>query len=182
MPEDFYRIRRLPPYVFSEVNALKAKARAAGRDVIDLGMGNPDGPTPAHIVAKLVEAVQNPKTHGYSVSRGITGLPRACGGYYARRFAGERDPESEGIVHLCSKEGLANLAQAITAPGDIVLVPNPCYPIHAFGFIMAGASVRYVPINPGVDFMQELKKAVADSVPPPLAIVLNFPANPTAPV
>ena len=180
MPEDFYRIKRLPPYVFSEVNALKAKARAAGRDVIDLGMGNPDGPTPAHIVAKLVEAVQNPKTHGYSVSRGIPGLRCACAGYYARRFGVELDPEREVIVTLGSKEGLANLAQAITAPGDIVLVPNPCYPIHAFGFIMAGASVRHVPVGPEFDFLSELRKAVSHSVPPPLAIVLNFPANPTA--
>ena len=180
MTEDFYRIKRLPPYVFSEVNALKARARAAGRDVIDLGMGNPDGPTPPHIVAKLIEAVQNPKTHGYSVSRGITGLRRACAGYYARRFGVELDPEREIIVSLGSKEGLANLAQAITAPGDIVLVPNPCYPIHAFGFIMAGASVRHVPVGPEFDFMAELKKAVQHSIPAPLAIVLNFPANPTA--
>ena len=180
MPEDFYRIKRLPPYVFSEVNALKAQARAAGRDVIDLGMGNPDGPTPPHIVAKLVEAVQNPKTHGYSVSRGIAGLRRACAGYYARRFGVELDPEREVIVTLGSKEGLANLAQAITAPGDIVLVPNPCYPIHAFGFIMAGASIRHVPVGPEFDFLGELKKAVRHSVPAPLAIVLNFPANPTA--
>ena len=119
MPEEFYRIKRLPPYVFAEVNALKAEARAAGRDVIDLGMGNPDGPTPPHIVAKLIEAVQNPKTHGYSVSRGIAGLRRACAGYYARRFNVELDPEREIIVTLGSKEGLANLAQAITAPGDI---------------------------------------------------------------
>ncbi len=180
MPEDFYRIKRLPPYVFTEVNALKATARAAGRDVIDLGMGNPDGPTPPHIVAKLVEAVQNPKTHGYSVSRGIAGLRRACAGYYARRFNVELDPEREIIVSLGSKEGLANLAQAIAAPGDIVLAPNPCYPIHAFGFIMAGASVRHVPVGPEFDFLAELKKAVRDSVPAPLAIVLNFPANPTA--
>jgi alanine-synthesizing transaminase len=180
MPEEFYRIKRLPPYVFTEVNALKAKARAAGRDVIDLGMGNPDGPTPPHIVAKLVEAVQNPRTHGYSVSRGIAGLRRACGGYYARRFGVELDPEREVIVTLGSKEGLANLAQAITAPGDIVLVPNPCYPIHAFGFIMAGASVRHVPVGPEIDFLAELKKAVQHSIPAPLAIVLNFPANPTA--
>src|ERR1700752_4574142 len=180
MPEDFYRIKRLPPYIFSEVNTLKAKARAAGRDVIDLGMGNPDGPTPAHIVAKLIEAVQNPKTHGYSVSRGIAGLRRACAGYYARRFGVELDPEREVIVTLGSKEGLANLAQAITAPGDIVLVPNPCYPIHAFGFIMAGASIRHVPMGPEFDFLGELKKAVRHSVPAPLAIVLNFPANPTA--
>jgi alanine-synthesizing transaminase len=180
MPEELYRIKRLPPYVFTEVNALKAKARAAGRDVIDLGMGNPDGPTPPHIVAKLVEAVQNPRTHGYSVSRGITGLRRACAGYYARRFGVELDPEREVIVTLGSKEGLANLAQAITAPGDIVLVPNPCYPIHAFGFIMAGASVRHVPVGPEIDFLAELKKAVQHSIPAPLAIVLNFPANPTA--
>src|SRR6516225_7041696 len=180
MPEEFYRIKRLPPYVFTEVNALKATARAAGRDVIDLGMGNPDGPTPPHIVAKLVEAVQNPRTHGYSVSRGITGLRRACAGYYARRFGVELDPEREIIVTLGSKEGLANLAQAITAPGDIVLVPNPCYPIHAFGFIMAGASVRHVPVGPQFGFLGELKKAVRHSVPPPLAIVLNFPANPSA--
>src|SRR6516225_9899214 len=180
MPEDFYRIKRLPPYVFSEVNALKAQARAAGRDVIDLGMGNPDGPTPPHIVAKLVEAVQNPRTHGYSVSRGIPGLRRACAAYYGRRFDVELDPEREVIVTLGSKEGLANLAQAITAPGDIVLVPNPCYPIHAFGFIMAGAAVRHVPIGPDFDFLSELKKAVRHSIPAPLAIVLNFPANPTA--
>jgi alanine-synthesizing transaminase len=182
MQEEFYRIKRLPPYVFAEVNALKARARAAGHDVIDLGMGNPDGATPEHIVKKLVEAVQNPRSHGYSVSRGIAGLRRAYAAYYARRFGVELDPEREIITTLGSKEGLANLAQAITAPGDTVLVPNPCYPIHAFGFIMAGAAVRHVPINPGVDFMQELKKAVADSVPTPLAIVLNFPANPTAQV
>ncbi len=170
MTEEFYRIKRLPPYVFSEVNSLKASARAAGRDVIDLGMGNPDGPTPPHIVAKLVEAVQNPRTHGYSVSRGITGLRRACAAYYARRFEVELDPESEVIVTLGSKEGLANLAQAITAPGDVVLVPNPCYPIHAFGFNMAGASVRHVPVGPEFDFLGELKKAVRHSVPAPLAI------------
>jgi alanine-synthesizing transaminase len=150
--------------------------------VIDLGMGNPDSPTPPHIVAKLVEAVQNPKTHGYSTSRGIAGLRRAQAAYYARRFNVELDPETEIIVTLGSKEGLANLAQAITAPGDTVLVPNPCYPIHAFGFIMAGASVRHVPVGPEHDFLAELKKAVQHSVPAPLAIVLNFPANPTAQV
>jgi alanine-synthesizing transaminase len=180
MPEEFYRIKRLPPYVFAEVNRLKARARAEGRDVIDLGMGNPDGPTPPHIVQKLIEAVQNPKSHGYSVSRGILGLRRAYAAYYARRFGVELDPDSEVIVTLGSKEGFANLAQAITAPGDIVLAPNPCYPILAFGFIMAGASVRHVPIGPGCDFFAELKKAVQESAPPPLAVVLNFPANPTA--
>jgi alanine-synthesizing transaminase len=182
MTEEFYRIKRLPPYVFAEVNALKAKARAAGRDVIDLGMGNPDGPTPEHIVNKLVEAVQNPRAHGYSTSRGITGLRRAQAAYYFRRFGVELDPESEVIVTLGSKEGLANLAQAITAPGDIVLVPNPCYPIHSFGFIMAGAAVRHVPAGPGVDFLAEIKSAVAHSVPKPIAVVLNYPANPTAQV
>jgi alanine-synthesizing transaminase len=182
MSEEFYRIKRLPPYVFAEVNALKARARAEGRDVIDLGMGNPDGATPEHIVKKLVETVQNPRTHGYSVSRGIAGLRRAQAAYYARRFGVTLDPEREVIVTLGSKEGLANLAQAITAPGDIVLVPNPSYPIHAFGFIIAGASVRHVPVGPGVDFMRELEKAVTHSVPPPVALLLNFPANPTAQV
>jgi alanine-synthesizing transaminase len=182
MPEEFYRIKRLPPYVFAEVNALKARARAAGRDVIDLGMGNPDGATPDHIVKKLIEAVQNPRSHGYSVSRGIAGLRRAYAGYYARRFGVALDPETEIITTLGSKEGLANLAQAITAPGDIILVPNPCYPIHAFGFVMAGASLRHVPVGPGVDFMHELKKAVTYCVPSPTALLLNFPANPTAQV
>src|ERR1700724_333402 len=183
MPEDFYRIKRLPPYVFSEVNALKAQARAAGRDVIDLGMGNPDGPTPSHIVAKLVEAAQNPKTHGYSVSRGIAGLRRACAGYYARRFGVELDPENEIIVTLGSKEGLANLAQAITSPGDIVLVPNPSYPIHPYGFIIAGGSVRHIPV-PGStsleEFLPALERAVRHTVPKPIALVLNYPSNPTA--
>ena len=182
MPEEFYRTKRLPPYVFAEVNALKARARAEGRDVIDLGMGNPDGPTPDHIVKKLIETVQNPRTHGYSVSRGIAGLRRAQAAYYQRRFGVSVDSEREVIVTLGSKEGLANLAQAITAPGDIVLVPNPSYPIHAFGFIIAGASVRHVPVGPGADFMRELEKAVTHSVPPPVALLLNFPANPTAQV
>src|SRR3954451_11993669 len=177
---EFHRLKRLPPYVFAEVNAMKARGRAAGQDVIDLGMGNPDLPTAPHIVAKLAEAAGNPRAHGYSASRGIPGLRRAQAAYYARRFNVDLDPESEIIVTLGSKEGLANRAQAITAPGDTILVPNPCYPIHAFGFIMAGASVRHIPIGPGVDFLAELKKAVQHSVPPPLAVVLNFPANPTA--
>src|ERR1700746_1631207 len=180
MPEHFYRIKRLPPYVFSEVNALKAQARAAGRDVIDLGMGNPDGPTPPHIVAKLVESVQNPKTHGYSTSRGILGLRRAQAAYYLRRFGVELDPEREIIVTLGSKEGLANLAQAITAPGDTVLVPNPCYPIHSFGFLTGGAALRHLPMGPEFDILGALKKAVQHSIPAPIAIVLNFPANPTS--
>jgi alanine-synthesizing transaminase len=182
MEEEFYRIKRLPPYVFAEVNALKAKARAAGHDVIDLGMGNPDGATPDHIVKKMIEAVQNPRAHGYSASRGIAGLRRAQAAYYARRFGVDLDPEREVVVTLGSKEGLANLAQAITAPGDIILAPNPTYPIHSFGFIIAGASVRHVPIGPGVDFLAELKKAAASSIPAPLALVINFPANPTAQV
>src|SRR4029077_6360760 len=180
MREDFYRIKRLPPYVFSEVNALKAQARAAGRDVIDLGMGNPDGPTPSHIVAKLVEAAQNPKTHGYSVSRGIAGLRRACAGYYARRFGVELDPEREVIVTLGSKEGLANLAQAITAPGDVVLTPNPSYPIHHFGFIIAGASIRSIPAVPGPDFFERLDRAMRYTVPRPKVLVIGYPSNPTA--
>src|SRR6478672_11673115 len=181
MPEEFYRIKRLPPYVFAEVNKLKARARAQGRDVIDLGMGNPDGPTPPHIVQKLVEAVQNPKTHGYSSSRGIAGLRRAQAAYYARRFNVELDPESEIIVTLGSKEGLANLAQAITSPGDIVLVPNPSYPIHPYGFIIAGGSVRHIPV-PGAhstaEFMASLERAVRHTVPKPIALVLNYPSNP----
>src|SRR3982074_589435 len=177
---EFHRLKRLPPYVFAEVNAMKARARAAGQDVVDLGMGNPDLPTAPHIVAKLADAAGKPRAHGYSASRRVAGLRRGCAAYYARRFGVELDPEREVIVTLGSKEGLANLAQAITAPGDIVLVPNPCYPIHAFGFIMAGASIRHVPMGPEFDFLGELKKAVRHSVPAPLAIVLNFPANPTA--
>ncbi len=177
---EFHRIRRLPPYVFAEVNQMKAAARAAGRDIIDLGMGNPDGATPKHIVDKLVETVRDGKTHRYSTSRGIPGLRRALAGYYARRFGVKLDPEAEVCVTLGSKEGLANLAQAITAPGDTVLVPNPSYPIHAFGFIIAGAAIRHVPFGPGVDLMRELAHAAEHSVPAPTAMILNFPSNPTA--
>ncbi len=179
---DFYRIRRLPPYVFAEVNTMKARARLAGEDIIDLGMGNPDQPTPAHIVAKLVETAQDPRAHRYSVSKGIPGLRRAHAAYYARRFGVDLHPESETIVTLGSKEGLANLAQAITSPGDVVLVPNPSYPIHPYGFIMAGASVRHLPIGEGEDFFANLKRAVKHAVPTPLALVLCFPSNPTAQV
>ena len=179
---DFYRIRRLPPYVFAEVNTMKARARLAGEDIIDLGMGNPDQPTPPHIVAKLVETAQDPRAHRYSVSKGIPGLRRAHAAYYARRFGVDLDPESETIVTLGSKEGLANLAQAITSPGDVVLVPNPSYPIHPYGFIMAGASVRHLPIGEGEDFFANLKRAVKHAVPTPLALVLCFPSNPTAQV
>ncbi|MBO0711004.1 MAG: LL-diaminopimelate aminotransferase [Acetobacteraceae bacterium] len=180
MPSDFHRIRRLPPYVFAEVNAAKARARAAGEDVIDLGMGNPDSPTPPHIVAKLVEAVQDPRTHRYSVSKGIPGLRRALAAYYARRFDVALDPESEVIATLGSKEGLANLAAAITSPGDTILVPNPSYPIHQFGFIIAGASVRSVPATPNEDMLRALDRAVRHSVPKPTALIVNFPSNPTA--
>ena len=179
---DFYRIRRLPPYVFAEVNAMKARARLAGEDIIDLGMGNPDQPTPPHIVAKLVETAQDPRAHRYSVSKGIPGLRRAHAAYYARRFGVELDPETETIVTLGSKEGLANLAQAITSPGDIILVPNPSYPIHPYGFIMAGASIRHLPIGEGEDFLANLRRAVKHAVPTPLALVLCFPSNPTAQV
>jgi alanine-synthesizing transaminase len=180
MTQEFHRIRRLPPYVFAEVNQMKAAARAAGKDIIDFGMGNPDSPTPQHIVEKLVETVQNPKTHRYSNSRGIPGLRKAVSGYYGRRFGVEIDPETETIVTLGSKEGLANLASAITSPGDVILVPNPSYPIHPFGFIIAGAAVRSIPVAADGDFMGALERAVIHSVPKPTAVVLNYPNNPTA--
>ncbi len=180
MPEEFHRIRRLPPYVFAEVNQAKARARTAGEDIIDLGMGNPDGPTPPHIVAKLVEAVQDPRTHRYSTSKGIPGLRRALAGYYYRRFGVGLDPESEIIATLGSKEGLANLAAAITSPGDTILVPNPSYPIHQFGFIIAGASVRSVPATPDEEMLRALDRAVRHSVPKPTALIVNYPSNPTA--
>jgi alanine-synthesizing transaminase len=180
MPEEFYRIRRLPPYVFAEVNAMKAAARARGEDVIDLGMGNPDAAPPQHVIDKLTETLKNPRVHGYSSSRGVPGLRKAYAAYYARRFNVTLDPDSEVIVTLGSKEGFANFAQAITAPGDTVLVPNPCYPIHSFGFILAGASIRNIAVGPNADFMAGLKRAVRGSVPPPTALVVNYPANPTA--
>ena len=182
MDFNFHRIKRLPPYVFAEVNTMKAAARAAGEDVIDFGMGNPDSATPAHVVEKLVETVRDPRTHRYSTSRGIPGLRRANAAYYARRFGVDIDPETETIATLGSKEGFANLAQAISAPGDVIVVPNPSYPIHAYGFMIAGAALRHVPVGPGVNFMAELERAVKYSVPSPLAVVLNFPANPTAQV
>ena len=182
MNTDFYRIRRLPPYLFAEVNAMKAAARARGEDIIDLGMGNPDLPTPQHIVDKLTTTVQDPKTHRYSASRGIPGLRRALARYYERRFDVGLDPETEVVVTLGSKEGLANLAQAITTPGDVVVTPNPSYPIHPYGFMIAGAAVRHIEAGPGADLMGELARAVEHSVPTPTAIVLNFPSNPTAQV
>jgi len=177
---EFYRVKRLPPYVFAEVNAMKARARAAGEDIIDLGMGNPDQSTPQHIVDKLAEAAANPRAHRYSASRGIPGLRRALAAYYERRFNVSLDPESETIVTLGSKEGLANLAQAITSPGDIVLAPNPSYPIHAFGFIIAGGSVRHIPCEPDHTFLEALERGVRHSVPKPIAVLLNYPSNPTA--
>ncbi len=180
--QEFHRIKRLPPYVFAEVNAMKAAARANGDDIIDFGMGNPDTPTPPHIVEKLVEAVQNPRTHRYSNSKGIPGLRRALANYYARRFNVSLDPESEVVVTIGSKEGLANLAQAITSPGDVILAPNPSYPIHMFGFIIAGAAIRSLPLGQGLDIMPMLERAVMHSVPKPTAVVLSFPANPTTQV
>jgi alanine-synthesizing transaminase len=177
---DFYRIRRLPPYVFAEVNAMKAAARARGEDVIDLGMGNPDGAPPAHVIEKLAEVARDPRAHRYSASKGIAGLRKAQAGYYARRFGVELDPDSEVIVTLGSKEGLANLAQAITAPGDVVLAPNPSYPIHQFGFIIAGASIRSIPAAPGPGFFESLERAVRYTVPKPTVLVIGYPSNPTA--
>jgi alanine-synthesizing transaminase len=180
MTEEFHRIRRLPPYVFAEVNSAKAKARAAAEDIVDLGMGNPDCPTPPHIVAKLVEAVADPRTHRYSASKGIPGLRKALAGYYERRFNVKLNPETEVVATLGSKEGLANLAAAITSPGDTILVPNPSYPIHQFGFVLAGASVRSVPCTPDDEMLAALDRAVRHSVPKPTALIVNFPSNPTA--
>src|SRR5215475_2602077 len=182
MDSEFHRIRRLPPYVFAEVNKLKAAARAAGRDIIDFGMGNPDQPPPRHVSDKLAETLQDPRAHRYSNSRGIAGLRRALAAYYGRRFGVEIDPEREAIVTLGSKEGLANLAQAITSPGDVILAPNPSYPIHAFGFVIAGASIRSIPFRADMEFLDALDRAVRHSVPKPLAVVVNFPSNPTAEV
>jgi len=178
--DQFYRIKRLPPYVFEQVNRLKAKKRAQGADIIDLGMGNPDLPTPAHIDAKLIETVGKPRTNRYSASRGIPGLRRAQAAYYARRFGVKLDPDTQVVATLGSKEGFANMAQAITAPGDVILAPNPTYPIHAFGFLMAGGTIRQVPAEPGDAFFAALRRAVNHSVPKPIAVVLNYPSNPTA--
>jgi alanine-synthesizing transaminase len=182
MQNEFHRIRRLPPYIFEEVNRLKAQARARGEDIIDFGMGNPDMATPKHIVDKLIETVQDPKSHRYSASRGIKGLRKAFTAYYKRRFGVDLDPDSEVVAALGSKEGFANLAQAITAPGDVVLVPNPAYPIHAFGFILAGAAIRHVPANSPEEYLSKIGAAVRHSVPSPIAMVVNYPGNPTAQV
>ncbi|GAA0781862.1 LL-diaminopimelate aminotransferase [Roseibium denhamense] len=178
--EEFHKIKRLPPYVFEQVNRLKAKARANGADIIDLGMGNPDLPTPQHIVDKLTEVVQDPRTHRYSASKGIQGLRKAQAAYYGRRFGVKLDPDTQVIATLGSKEGFANMAQAISAPGDVILSPNPSYPIHTFGFLMAGASIRNIPAEPGPQFFDALERAVIHSVPRPIAIILCYPANPTA--
>ncbi|MBZ0164767.1 MAG: LL-diaminopimelate aminotransferase [Notoacmeibacter sp.] len=178
--EEFHKVRRLPPYVFEQVNRLKASARSRGADIIDLGMGNPDLPTPAPIVEKLVEAVRDPRTHRYSTSRGIPGLRRAQANYYARRFGVKLNPDSQIVATLGSKEGFANMAQAITAPGDVVLCPNPTYPIHAFGFIMSGGVIRSMQVEPNDRFIPALDWAVRHSIPSPLALILNFPSNPTA--
>ena len=179
MLDEFPRIKRLPPYVFNIVNELKAKARARGEDIIDFGMGNPDQPTPSHIVAKLVEAAQRPDTHRYSLSRGIPRLRKAICDWYRQRYAVDLDPETQAIVTIGSKEGLAHLALATVGPGDAVLVPNPAYPIHPYGFVIAGADIRHVPLVEGIDFFAELEKAIKDSWPKPKMLVLNFPGNPT---
>ena len=180
MNDDFYRIRRLPPYVIAEVNAMRATARARGDDIIDLGMGNPDLPPPPHVIAKLAEVAAKPDSHGYSASKGIPGLRKAQAGYYARRFGVNIDPETEVVVTLGSKEGLANLAQAITAPGDVVLAPNPSYPIHTFGFIIAGATIRSVPTTPDERYFESLERAMKFTVPKPSVLVMGYPSNPTA--
>jgi len=180
MDDDFYRIRRLPPYVFAEVNAMKAAARARGEDVVDLGMGNPDGAPPKHVIDKLAEVAAKPTAHRYSASRGIPGLRKAQAAYYQRRFNVTLDPDKEVIVCLGSKEGLANLAQAITAPGDVVLAPNPSYPIHSFGFIIAGAAIRSIPAAPGDAFFERLESAMRYTVPRPKVLVIGYPSNPTA--
>jgi alanine-synthesizing transaminase len=182
MSEEFYRIKRLPPYVIAEVNAMRAAARARGEDIIDLGMGNPDLPPPAHVIEKLCEVARKPDAHGYSASKGIPGLRRAQAGYYGRRFGVDVDSETEVVVTLGSKEGLANLAQAITAPGDVVLAPNPSYPIHTFGFIIAGATIRSVPTTPDERYWEALDRAVKFTVPKPSVLVVGYPSNPTAEV
>ena len=178
--EDFYRIRRLPPYVFEVVNRAKAAARNGGADIIDLGMGNPDLPTPAHVIEKMKETIGKPRTDRYSASKGIPGLRRAQAAYYARRFGVKLNPETQVVTTLGSKEGFANVAQAIIAPGDVIIVPNPTYPIHAFGFLMAGGTTRAVPVEANSTFFSALERAVLHSIPKPIAVVVCYPSNPTA--
>ncbi|MCK5296816.1 MAG: LL-diaminopimelate aminotransferase [Alphaproteobacteria bacterium] len=180
MEQEFHQIRSLPPYVFAEVNEMKAKAKAEGRDVIDFGMGNPDQPTPQHIVDKLCEAANNPKMHGYSTSIGIPELRKALSSYYGRRFNVDLDPETEVVSSIGSKEGLASLAKAITSPGDTILVPNPSYPIHLFGFIIAGGFLKPMPIKPDENLIKAIDHAARYSVPKPTAVVISYPSNPTA--
>lgn len=180
MSEEFYRMKRLPPYVIAEVNAMRAAARAAGQDIIDLGMGNPDLPPPAHVIEKLCEVAMKPDAHGYSASSGIPGIRRAQANYYGRRFGVDLDPETEVVMTMGSKEGLSSLATAITAPGDVVLAPNPSYPIHTFGFIIAGATIRSVPTTPDERYWESLDRAMKYSVPRPSVLIVNYPSNPTA--
>src|SRR5205085_3132129 len=177
---DFHRIKRLPPYVFEEVNKIKAQARAGGADIIDLGMGNPDLPAPRHVIEKLCETAGKPRTDRYSASRGIPWLRRAQSAYYGRRFGVKLNPDTQVVATLGSKEGFANVAQAIIAPGDVVLVPNPSYPIHAFGFLMAGGVIRSVPSEPTPEFFSALERAIVHSIPKPIGVVVCYPANPTA--
>src|SRR5580698_1254027 len=178
--EEFYRIRRLPPYVFEVVNRAKATARNGGADIVDLGMGNPDLPAPAHVVEKLKETIGKARTDRYSSSKGIPGLRRAQAAYYARRFGVKLNPETQIVTTLGSKEGFANVAQAITAPGDVIIVPNPTYPIHVFGFLMAGGAIRSVPVATDAGFFGALERAVLHSIPKPIAVVVCYPSNPTA--
>src|SRR6516164_8611543 len=178
--EEFYRIRRLPPYVFEQVNRAKAAARNAGADIIDLGMGNPDLSAPPHVLEKLKETLGKPRTDRYSASRGIPGLRRAQAAYYERRFGVKLNSETQIVATLGSKEGFANVAQAITAPGDVILCPNPSYPIHAFGFLMAGGVIRSVPSEPTPQFFEAVERAILHSIPKPIALVVCYPSNPTA--
>lgn len=182
MNDQFYRMKRMPPYVIAEVNAMRHAARLEGQDIIDLGMGNPDQPPPQHVIDKLCEVAAKPDAHGYSQSKGIPGLRRAQAGYYARRFGVELDPETEVVVTMGSKEGLSSLATAIIAPGDVVLAPNPSYPIHTFGFIIAGATIRSVPATPDAKYWESLERAMNYTVPRPSVLVVSYPSNPTAEV
>src|SRR6266705_4877633 len=177
---EFSRIKRLPQYVFNITNELKMAARHRGEDIVDLSMGNPDGPTPKHIVDKLIEATQRQDTHGYSVSKGIPRLRKAICAWYRRRYGVELDPEAEAIVTIGSKEGLAHLMLACLERGDTVLVPNPSYPIHIYGAIIAGADIRSVRMTPGVDFIAEMERAICEMIPKPKMLVIGFPSNPTA--
>ena len=178
--KSFPRIERLPPYVFNITGELKMAARRRGEDIIDMSMGNPDGPTPQHIVDKLVEVARRPDTHGYSVSKGIPRLRRAISTWYERRYGVDIDPETEAIVSIGSKEGLAHLMLATLDRGDTVLVPNPSYPIHIYGAVIAGANIRSVPMTPGLDFFEEIERAVRETIPKPKMMILGFPSNPTA--